>query len=160
MLVKRLRNLSFKNFFILGGVFILKPFLIVPTYKGTKKTISTCNDCFGKKHHGDTRSNAFRHALWNYLICEQCFEIAGSIEKAINWSKRITDLHEDLSPNSKLAKEMDLHNNRIGRDLFAENHKIQLDHVEELQKMTRNAVKISSVEDIKAAKNELVYIED
>ena len=82
------------------------------------------------------------------------------LEKAIAWSKRITDLHENLSPNSKLAKEMDLHNNKIGRDLFAENHKIQLDHVEKLRKMTRNAVKISSVEDIKAAKNELVYIED
>ena len=160
MLAERLKKLSVKNFFILGGVFILKPFLIVPTYKGTKKTISTCNDCFGKKHHGDTKSNAFRHALWNYLICEQCFEILGSIEKAMEWSKRITDLHEELSPNSKLAKEMDLHNNRIGRDLFAENHEIQFDHVEELQEMTRNAVKISSSEDIKAAKNELVYIED
>lgn len=160
MLVERLKKLSFKNFFILGGVLILKPFLIVPTYKGTRKTISTCNECFGNKHHGDTRSNAFRHALWNYLICEQCFEITGSIEKATEWSKKITDLHEDLSPNSKLAKEMDLHNNKIGRDLFAENHVVQLDHVEELQKMTRNAVKISSSEDIKAAKTELVYIED
>ena len=78
----------------------------------------------------------------------------------MEWSKRITDLHEELSPNSILAKEMDLHNNRIGRDLFAENRDIQFDHVEELQKMTRNAVKISSSEDIKAAKKELVYIED
>lgn len=160
MIIKRLRSLSFKSFFTLGGVFITRPFLILPTYKGTRNTIVTCNDCFGKKHHGDNRENAFRHALWNYMICVQAYKISGSVEEALKWSKRITDLHEDLSPNSKLARAMDLHNNRIGREVFAKTINSELDHVHEFQEMSKKAVKISSLEDIKLIKNELVYIED
>ncbi|MDR5591438.1 DUF6973 domain-containing protein [Christiangramia sp. SM2212] len=160
MIIKRLRNLSFKSFFILGGVFIRKPFLIVPTYKGTRNTIHTCNDCFGKSHHGDNRANAFRHALWNYMICEQVYRISGSVDSAMEWSKKITDLHEDLSPNSDLARAMDLHNNRIGRKFFAEKIEIELNHIQEFRLMSQKAVKISSLEDIKMIKNELVYIED
>lgn len=32
----------------------------------------------------------------------------------------MTDLHEELFPNEKEDKLMDLHNNKVGRDLFME----------------------------------------
>ncbi|MGZ5263634.1 MAG: DUF6973 domain-containing protein, partial [Kaistella sp.] len=37
-----------------------------------------------------------------------------------NFCKRMTDLHEDLFPNEPLEKKMDLHNNKVGMDLFME----------------------------------------
>jgi len=55
---------------------------------------------------------------------------------------------------------MDLHNNRIGRDFFAENREFQQETIDKLRRKLHTAIKISSVEDIKPAKNELVYIED
>lgn len=160
MLRKRLRKLSYKNFVVLVGVFISRPFLILPTYHATRKTIAICNEYFGKTHHGNTKSNAFRHALWNYLICANSYRSLNSIERAVAWSKKITHLHEDLAPNSEIAKAMDLHNNAIGRLFFAENIQFREDKIEKLRRMAKNALKIYSFEDIKAAENELVYIED
>ena len=32
----------------------------------------------------------------------------------------MTDLHEELFPNEPLEKKMDLHNNKVGMDLFME----------------------------------------
>jgi len=145
---------------LLAGVFISRPFLILPTFNATRKTITTCNACFGKRHHGETKANAFRHALWNYLICTGCYRFLNSIEGSVAWSKKITDLHEDLSPNPEIARAMDLHNNAIGRNFFVENIEFQEDNIEKLRKMTNNALKIYSIEDIKAAEKELVYIED
>lgn len=46
-----------------------------------------------------------------------CCKIS-SPEKSLNWTKRITDLHEDLFPNEALQTKMDLHNNEIGRQYF------------------------------------------
>ncbi|WP_157718048.1 hypothetical protein [Gramella sp. MAR_2010_147] len=142
------------------SAFILKPLYILPTYKATRTTIKICNNFFGNRHHGDTRANAFRHALWNYLICENCYRSSNSMENAINWSKKITDLHEDLSLNLKLAKAMDLHNNRIGRELFSGNIQFEDDAIEKLRQMAKASIKISSRQDMNSFKNELVYIED
>lgn len=160
MLRKRLSKLSIKNLLVLSGVFVLKPFLILPTLKATKKTLAICNELFGDKHHGNTRSNAFRHALWNYLICEYCRTKLNWVERAVRWSKKITDLHEDLAPNGELAKAMDLHNNLIGRKFFAENSGLQQNATEQLRVMMKKAIKIFAVKDIISAENELVYIED
>ncbi len=158
-IAQKIKNLNFGQFFSLSKVFILNPLYIIPTYKATKKTINISNDSFGKKHHFDNRTNSFRHALWNFLICKHCFKISNSSEKAVLWAKKITDLHEKLSPNEELAKIMDLHNNKIGRELFSINPKGKLDAVPVLKKMMDEAVQIKSLEEIKNAKTTLVFIE-
>lgn len=77
----------------------------------------------------------------------------------MSWSKKITDLHERLSPNEELAMMMDLHNNRIGREFFLSSLKEEKNAVQIIQQMTREAVKVTSLEEIEKEKNKLVFIE-
>lgn len=150
---------GFRQLIILSGEFISKPSYILPTYRATKKTLRICDDCYGREHHKNNRANAFRHALWNYLLCEEYLKVSGSPEVAVAWSKKITDLHEKISPNSEIAKAMDLHNNFIGRELFSEADK-NLDIREHLNAMAKNAREIKSVEEIAASGHRLVFLKD
>lgn len=156
---RRIASLKFRELVILCKVFLKHPLYLVPTYKATNRTVTISNRLFGDLHHEDNRTNAFRHALWNYLICEYCLATAGSPEKTVDWSKKITDLHERLSPNEDLAQEMDLHNNRIGRELFFELSGKEKEVLLILQQMTSEAVKVSRVAEIKEEKRKLVFIE-
>ena len=77
----------------------------------------------------------------------------------------MTNLHEELFPNAPLEKQMDLHNNQIGIDLFFEMlpgiHRQFFETsflVEKLLKKTETAVAVESSKDF--MKNEMVYIKD
>ncbi len=142
----------------LAGFFIKCPQFIFPTFKATETTLRLCNEYFGEEHHHDNKANAFRHALWNFMLCQHYFNIAGTVEKAVYRCKKVTDLHEELFPNKKLARIMDLHNNKIGRDLFCTNR--QADIVTILRKLLAEASKINSGTDLSLCKNKLVYLED
>ncbi len=48
-----------------------------------------------------------------------CSKIS-SPEKALDYCRRMTDLHEELFPNKPLETKMDLHNNQVGREFFLE----------------------------------------
>lgn len=156
---KRIAALNFRELVVLWGVFLRQPLYFVPTYNATNKTVAICHRLYGNLHHEDNRTNAFRHALWNYLICKLCLPIARSPEKAMSWSKKITDLHERLSPNDGLAKKMDLHNNRIGRELFINSFGKEEEVISILQQMTREAIQVGSFTEIEEEKNKLVFIE-
>ncbi|TBW27801.1 DUF6973 domain-containing protein [Gramella sp. KN1008] len=159
MLIRsKLAGMSFRQIWVLTKVLIKKPLFIIPTYKATKKTIAICNIHFGKDHHKDTRANAFRHALWNFLICEKCSEVSRSIDAVVYWSEKVTNLHELISPNREIARKMDLHNNFIGRNLFLSNP--ETDAVKELEDMLQDAIKVGSAKEIENAGNKLVFIED
>lgn len=155
-----IKNLDFRQLLVLARVLLSKPRYIIPTFKATKKTLRVSNTNFGKEHHSNNRTNAFRHALWNYLIAENCLRAYNSKEKAINWSRRITDLHEHLSPNSELEKIMDLHNNLIGRLLFEEGLPEGTDIVSVLKNKMEKAVKVRQFAEIRSAGKDLVYLED
>ncbi|MHA6278906.1 DUF6973 domain-containing protein [Salinimicrobium sp. CAU 1759] len=157
---KRIASLNFKELVVLSRIFLKHPLYLLPTYKATDRTVKISNRLYGALHHEDNRTNAFRHALWNYLICKYCLSVAGSMEKAVNWSKKITDLHERLSPNADLAKAMDLHNNRIGREIFLKNFDEEIDIVTLLQQETKEAVKIRSFKEIEEVRTNLVFIEE
>ena len=154
----RIRQLNFKEIFILLKLFLPQPFYIFPTYRATKETLRLCDRLFGKKHYQDNRENAFRHAYWNFLIAEKVFQKNNSVEESIIWAKKITDLHERLAPNKALARAMDLHNNEVGRNLFSNNP--EENAVEKLQDLMNSAVKITEPELSKFDKNQLVFIED
>lgn len=160
MILDIIRGLDFRELFKLSGLLITRPLLIYPTYKATKETISICNQRFGSRHGKNNRANAFRHALWNYQICVESFKVLRSEEKSLNWCKKITDLHEELSPNKWLAREMDLHNNGIGRKLFRRNKSEFGIMIENIAKLSDQAKKISSVEEIKNYNEDLVFIKD
>lgn len=150
----KIKNLNPREFLILSIVFIQKPKFILPTYKATRKTVKICNKLFGKKHHKNNRTNAYRHALWNYLISEACYKVSGSLEESVEWSKKITDLHEKISSNKELARIMDLHNNKIGRQLFEKNHSDEnMDIFRVLKQKMEEAKKVETIEEIKNEKN-------
>ena len=154
----RIRQLNFKEIFILLKLFLPQPFYIFPTYRATRETLKLCDRLFGKKHYQDNRENAFRHAYWNFLIAEKVFQKNNSVEESIIWAKKITDLHERMAPNKALARAMDLHNNEVGRNLFSNNP--EENAVEKLQDFMNSAVKITEPELSKFDKNQLVFIED
>ena len=65
----------------------------------------------------------------------------------------MTDLHEELFPNEPLETKMDLHNNKIGMDLFMEMlpgiHRQFFESgffVEKLKVMTKNAEILNDVD--------------
>lgn len=154
----RIRQLNFKEIFILLKLFLPRPFYIFPTYRATRETLKLCDRLFGKKHYQDNRENAFRHAYWNFLIAEKLFQKNNSVEESIIWAKKITDLHERMAPNKALARAMDLHNNEVGRNLFSNNPEESA--VEKLQDLMNSAVKITKPELSKFDKNQLVFIEE
>lgn len=153
----RLKSLDFRQILKLSKFFIKYPLYLIPTYRATKKTLEICNTKFEDQHHLNNKANAFRHALWNFMLCESYFKISKSVEKALNQSKIITDLHEDLLPNSTSARLMDLHNNKVGRMLFHKDN--QMDIVKNLDLMMEEAIKLESGE-VKSTTNYLVYLED
>ncbi len=160
---KRIKNLNFKQFFLLVGAFIKRPRYFFPTHRATLKTVQVCDRLFKKAHHKNNVTNAFRHALWNVLIAKKCFPKNNSVEKSLEWAKTITDLHEKLAPNSELEMIMDLHNNEIGRTLFAEKQlqdKNEESIITLLKEKMETDVKVSSIEEIEENKSEFVYIED
>lgn len=75
--------------------------------------------------------------------------------------KKITDWHEEFSPNSMLARAMDLHNNYIGRELFLKSENLrETEIITELETLLQEAVEITSLEVLKKNKTNLVYIKD
>lgn len=160
MLGRIIRGLGFRELLKLGLTCISRSSLILPTYRATKETLEVCRSKFGKKHHGDNKANAYRHAFWNYLLCEKCTAVTNSEETALAWAKRITDLHEKLSPNPEIARNMDLHNNLIGRNLFSGLQDSEENIQQILEQMLTEAIKVKEIQEIKRAGNKLVYIED
>ncbi|WBL22451.1 DUF6973 domain-containing protein [Zunongwangia sp. HRR-M8] len=154
----RIQQLNFKEIFILLKLFLPKPSYIFPIYKATRETLKSCDRLFGKKHYSDSKENAFRHAYWNFLIAEKLFRKNFSIEESLNWTKKITDLHERLAPNKALARAMDLHNNAVGRNIFSNNPEENV--VKKLQDLMNSAIKIKDPDLSKLDKNQLVFIEN
>lgn len=154
-----IKNLKFREIVTLTRIFIFSPRYFLPTLRATKNTFKNCNVRYGELHHSNDRTNAYRHALWNLLICEECFKVTGNVEKAVNWAQKITDLHEELSPNLSLEKAMDLHNNRIGRELFKESIFDKKNSGELLDKKMGEAVKIDNLPELQRRENHLVFIE-
>ena len=56
----------------------------------------------------NNEADAYRHALWNFLMARKFGK-----EQAEKWA----NAHEEFSDNPDKEKEMDLHNNQIGRNL-------------------------------------------
>lgn len=150
---KALSKLSYGKLVKLGYVFLAHPFLALFSFYATYKSLIIIRKKYPQTHHGLGIGNAYRHALWSALIMVYCCKIT-SPEKASMWCVKITNLHEELFPNTPLEKKMDIHNNRIGIDLFMKMKKgIHRQFfetsfiVEQLDKKVKNAKMIHSLLD-------------
>jgi len=153
-----LRRVSIKN--LLKGILLGlgHPLLIWPTIKATRECVRISTAHYGKLHHKNGPANAFRHALWNFMIARACRRYSGE-QRALSWAGKITHWHEDSFPNGKLARAMDLHNNAVGRDLLGEHRDRQLEEVIEILKgMALESVKVDVHANLGTLKYQLVHI--
>ena len=153
--------MSLGQLFKLSVLFARNPLLIFPTLKATKETMSLCNSLFGKKHQLSTKANAFRHALWNILICRKTLKFTKNENKSVVWAQKFTDLYEKVTKNEYLDEAMDLHNNRVGRKVFLSKKRLKnQEMIRFLLEMKEKAQKIEQIEDVIKFDSELVYIID
>lgn len=156
-----LKNLKYNRLKRLFFLALRYPIMIYPTLKATAISYRKSKRLFPTSHGKKGKANAFRHSLWNVLICIECYKWRKNEQRIIAWAKIITDKHEELSPNLEIDRIMDMHNNRIGRELY-ELYKFK--NIEEIIPVLYNrlefAEKILNVEDVSKFKNEMVYISD
>jgi len=157
---KILRTLSVNMTWKMFRALLSKPILLIPTIWATIESFLFSEINFDESSSGRGIPNAFRHACWNLLIAKNCAVIT-SEENAIHWAKFTTDLHEECFPNEPFDHEMDLHNNRIGREFYRgmcqKNIKTKKEMIAELMKKSKTAVGLSDSSEIREVKNELVY---
>ncbi|RST25625.1 DUF6973 domain-containing protein [Chryseobacterium lacus] len=114
-----LSTLSLKKIIKLLSLVLPHPLFAILSFYATIKSFTLAQKHFPKTNSNDGIGNAFRHALWCCLIMMYCCKIS-SPEKSLKWCKKMTDLHEELFPNELLQTQMDLHNNKVGMNLFME----------------------------------------
>ena len=155
----RIKQLHLGQLIKLSLLFLSRPLYIIPTISATKKTLLICNTLYKHTHHKSNKANAFRHALWNVLICRKVMKYAKNKQKSVFWAQKVGDLYEKVTQNEILDQEMDLHNNTTGRILFL-NHLEQKEAkiIDLLQKMSQKAQKTKKIEQMRQHKNELVYL--
>tara|TARA_R110002126_G_scaffold124451_4_gene266537 strand:+ start:44162 stop:44647 length:486 start_codon:yes stop_codon:yes gene_type:complete len=155
-----IKNLNFKQTGALFVWFLQHPIFMYATFIATVHTIRVAERVFPKIHGLHNKANAFRHAFWNVMIAKECHKFSTDVDKVLNWTKKITDWHEEFSPNAPMAKLMDLHNNAIGRKSFlAFKDKSNIEITKTLILKMDDAVKINKTSQIDKINN-LVFLED
>jgi len=114
-----IRSMSFKKVMRLLSLILPHPIFSLLSFYATVKAFAIAQKKFPETASNNGIGNSFRHALWCCFILMYCSKVS-SPEKALNFCKRITDMHEELFPNKPLETKMDLHNNKIGMDYFME----------------------------------------
>lgn len=146
------------------GLTLPHPLFSIMGFFAILRSFSLAQKHFPKTHSNNGIGNAFRHSLWNCLILMYCCKIS-SPQKALDYCKKMTDLHEELFPNEPLETKMDLHNNQVGINLFMELlpgiHRQFFEtsfFVEKLMQKTKTAKILEKLEDDFG--DELVYLEE
>lgn len=159
-----LRSLSFSKIMRLLRLTLSHPLFSMMGLYATVKSFSLAQKHFPKTHSNNGEGNAFRHSLWTCLILMYCCKIS-SPKKALDYCKKMTDMHEELFPNKPLETKMDLHNNQVGMDYFMQLlpgiHRQFFEtsfFVEELKNKTKTAKILKSLKD--DFPGSLVYLEN
>lgn len=159
-----LRSLSFVKIKKVMGLTLPHPLFSIMGFFAILRSFSLAQKHFPKTHSNNGIGNAFRHSLWNCLILMYCCKIS-SPQKALDYCKKMTDLHEELFPNEPLETKMDLHNNQVGINLFMELlpgiHRQFFEtsfFVEKLMQKTKTAKILEKLEDDFG--DEMVYLKD
>lgn len=157
----RIKRLSLSGLFQFGWLFITHPLLISPTIKATKRTFELCNNLYGNEHHKSNKANAFRHVLWNVLLCQKTLKRTKNKKKSIIFTEKVTVLYEKATKNDILDEVMDLHNNKIGRLLFLTLFDLkEAEIIKKLQNLSDKAQKVNKIDDIRNHTDQLVFISD
>ena len=146
------------------GLTLPHPLFSIMGFFAILRSFSLAQKHFPKTHSNNGIGNAFRHSLWNCLILMYRCKIS-SPQTALDYCKKMTDLHEELFPNEPLETKMDLHNNQVGINLFMELlpgiHRQFFEtsfFVEKLMQKTKTAKILEKLEDDFG--DELVYLKE
>ena len=164
ILFNTLRTLSFQKLLMLLKLVVPHPLFSILGFYATVKSFTLAQKFFPNSSSTNGVGNSFRHGLWSALIMMYCCKIS-SPQKALKFCKEMTDLHEELFPNEPLEKKMDLHNNKVGMDLFMEMlkgiHRQFFEtnfFVDQLFEKTKTAKVLKNIND--EFGNELVYLKE
>jgi hypothetical protein len=78
---------------------------------------------FAEQEYGTTSDNkgdAYKHLMWSSLLAHNYFTVSSKSTR-LRFSEAISYAYEDCSINKADAREMDYHNNYIGRKLWDDN---------------------------------------
>lgn len=154
-----LKRLNAKSLWQLLSLCVRNPLFLHPTFLATKECMHISTLHYGREHYRNTPANAFRHAFWNYLIASSCAKWSNNPSKVLQWTKAITDWHENAFVNRELPRLMDLHNNEIGRTIYVYHSAEHFETIIELLRTkTRNALQVKNAEAIALAPDKLVYL--
>lgn len=160
-IIKTIKRINIKSFWQLTLLGFRNPFFIYPTLDATKQCLAIATAHYGRAHYKNTPANAFRHALWNYLIAKKCTKWSKKTDGVVLWAKHISDWHENAFRNREMARKMDFHNNAVGRWIFI-NHKE--DTIEKVigifLEMTANSIKITEQSILKEHQFSLVHLSE
>ncbi len=156
--IKRINVKSFWQLILLG---FRNPFFIYPTINATKQCLSISTKYYGRLHYQNTPANAFRHAFWNYLIAKKCTKWSNKTNKVTNWTKLITDWHENAFRNREIARQMNFHNNKVGRLVFIKHENDSIEKVIDIFiEMALNSIKITEQTTFQNHKFSLVHLNE
>lgn len=161
-IIKTVKQLTFNLTWKMFSGLLSKPLLLLPTVWATVESVLFSEINFKESSGGRGVANAFRHAAWNLLIAENC-SVFTTKEKAAEWAKYATDLHEECFPNKPFDHEMDLHNNRVGRRVFKElsqKKPSKKEMIAALLKKCETAVGSNNEKEFADYPNELVYFKE
>lgn len=163
--------------------FVWHPALASPIKKATEESISLTASNYPNISAYQNKADAFRHAIWNVLICKYIGEDKNEISDCTERAEDFTTKHETGAdkPSTmtdeawKLDQQMDLHNNAQGRKYFEsvawivkegwfKVKRVRAPSVDELVTGIKNklnsARKISTATDTSKYPSNLVYIVD
>ena len=89
-------------------------------YKSNNADTDAQNSVFGDQEGSNDQKDAYRHLLFSSYLARYYYT-KSSKSKRLKFSKVVGDFNESCSDYYKDSKEMDVHNNRIGRKLFNDN---------------------------------------
>lgn len=110
-------NLCSKMLILLISRPHLIPFIAIATLETMR-----ISDQKLENHTRHNKANGHKHALWNALISFHIQKFFLTPEAAVQWTKKITDMHEECFKNQPDAKQMDLDNNEIGRNVYVKTY--------------------------------------
>ncbi len=161
MLLSTLKHLRFSALWQLMNLCMRHLRFLYPTYVATRQCMDIATTHFERKHYQNGPANAFRHAIWNYLIAKKCTDKSKNLKQVLFWTKAITDWHEIAFANRHLAKQMDLHNNAVGRNVFLEKPTQSLESVVVyFLELTSRSILINSDSDLTQYQLSLVHLTD
>lgn len=161
MRIKMLTKIRLRKVLELTAMALKHLGFLYPTYLATQQCMDISTKYFQRKHYNNGQANAFRHALWNYLIALKCTNRSKNRVRVLSWTKSITDWHETAFVNRPLAQRMDLHNNAVGRALFIERKFATKDTaVAYLLELAACSVKINAKSTLEEYALSLVHITD